>query len=266
MQKKIPKVSVIISIYKPNLEILEKIRKILKKQTIKAEIIEMENLPEAIAMNTGVKKAKGKIVITLCQDCLPENEYWIEKLIAPLIEEKNVVATVSNLRLPEWYWKKYPFLTRMLILDEVKVTRPAFDTRACAYWKKVLIKAGMFNEDPKVIAFDGDIRKKLEKLGRIANPGVNVLHLHPLTNKKKIELDYKYALASGNIVRNEKVKEKIVFLKRLVRATPILGLVPILLSFPFKKHFLFFPLYVLYSPISHFVYVFGFWKGLIIKD
>jgi len=265
LKKKNPKISIVIAVFKPDEKIFQKLKEKLKEQTIKAELIENWNMPEAKSMNIGIKKAKGEIIITLAQDCIPEDKFWLEKLVSPLVQDKNIAITVSDLYLPEFYWKKYPFLTKMMTINELEIRLPNMDSRACAYRKKDLEKVGLFNEDPNVIGIDNDLYRKMKSLGEIIHPGVNVLHMHPLNNEKKIKLDYKYSLASGKIVRKFGVKDH-AFFKRLIRATPILGLVPILLAFPLKKYPLLFPTFLLISPISHFVYVFGFWKGLIIKD
>ncbi len=255
------KVSIVIPVYQPEKEVFEKVKEILRKQTIKAEIVENWNMPEAKSMNTGIKRAKGEIIIILAQDCIPEDKYWIEKLIKPL-EDKKVIATVSDLYLPEEYWKKYPFLTRVLTVNDIGIKHPIMDARACAYRKKDLIRVGMFSEDPNVIAIDGDLYKKIKDKGKIVHPSTKVLHLHHLTNLKKIKLSYKYAVGSGRVVRKYGSKEA-VFWRRLLRATPLFGMLPIIFVFPFGKHPLLFPVYLLLSPITHLIYVFGFWKGFL---
>lgn len=257
---KYPKISVIIAVYKPDLKILEDIRTRLKEQTVKSELVENWNMPEAVSMNTAIKKSKGEIVVTLCQDCLPENEFWLEKLVEPLIKDKEVIATVSDLALPRWYWKKYPFLVRMTTMKDLGIRRPGMDARACAFRRKILEKVGLFNEDPNVIAIDRDLYNKIKGMGKIIHPNVNVLHLHPLTNIKKIKLDYKYAKAYGLTILDFKPDESIFWI-RIFRAIPLIGIIGILPVFPFKKYAHYFPLYILFSPVQHAVYLFGFWIG-----
>ena len=95
---KTPKISIVIYLYKPEKEIYELVKEMLKKQTIKAEIIESWNMPEAQSINTGIRRAKGEIIVVLAQDCVPENEFWLEKLVKPL-ENKNVSATNHTISL-----------------------------------------------------------------------------------------------------------------------------------------------------------------------
>ena len=117
-----PKVSIVIPVYKPDRDVFSKVKEMIKKQTIKSEIVEVWNNPEAVSMNKGIKKAKGDIVITLAQDCVPHDEHWLEKLIEPL-KNKDVAVSVSDLYVPESYWKDYPFLTRVLTINERVVRR-----------------------------------------------------------------------------------------------------------------------------------------------
>jgi len=254
------KVSIVIPVYKPEMEVFAKVKKMIKKQTIKAEIVEMWNNPEAVSMNKGIKKANGRIVVTLAQDCVPQNKYWLQKLIKPL-EKKEIAVSVSDLYLSEDYWKKYPLLTKILTLKERAVRRPTMDARACAFRKKDLLNIGLFSEDPKVIAIDADLKIKLKKMGRIHHPNVVVEHLHPLNNQKEIRVLYNYAEANGKLLKNGLIKESIW--KYFLRATPVLGLLPVFYVFPFKRYPHWFPLYVLFSPLQHIIYLAGFWKGFL---
>lgn len=253
------KVSVVIPVYKPDMDVLGKVREMLKKQTVRSEIIEIWNMPEAKSMNTGIRKARGDIVVTLDQDCVPENEFWLEKLISPL-KNKKIAATVSDLYLPEDYWKKYPFFTRVLTLSERVVKHPGMDARGCAYRKETLKKTCLFNEDPDVIAIELDLYKNLQKLGKIYHPRCRVYHMHPLNNERKMTLDYKYSFSNGKILRVEGFKAH-VFFRKIIRGIPILGLGSIYYRFPLKKYFYLLPFFVPFSLVQHVNCVYGFWRG-----
>ncbi|HJZ18947.1 MAG TPA: glycosyltransferase [Candidatus Nanoarchaeia archaeon] len=257
-----PKISVIIPVYKPEEEIFEKVKEMLKRQTVEAEIVENWNMPEAKSINTGIKKSQGKIIVTLAQDCMPSDEKWLEKLVKPL-EDKKIVASVSDLYLPKWYWEKYPFFTKILCLDERVIRRPVMDARACAFRRKDLEKVGFFNEDPKVIGIDSDLYLKLAKIGKIKHPNCVVYHLHPLTNQKKNKLSYNYGEGNGKLVRRYKNKIHGVW-RRVLRAIPIIGLLPIFFVFPYKRYFYYFPAYALFSIITHLLWVYGFWHGFFL--
>ncbi len=266
-----PKVSVVIPVYKPDPEIFKKIKDMLKKQTVKAEVIENWNMPEAKSMNVGIRKAKGEIIVTLCADCVPENESWLEKLIKPL-ERKNVVATISDLYLPEEYWRKYPFLIKIFTLPDRKIRKPEMDARGCAYRKEDIKKAGLFNEDPKVIAIEAELAQNLEKIGKIVRSDVKVHHLHHFKSfKKVIQTFYVYSKANGMTLKKDGTKNGGFwhrhFWHRVIRAIPFLGFVSMLYRFPIKEYLHLLPIYmILAAPINHIVNVFGFWSGFLFKQ
>jgi len=262
LKKEIPKVSIVIPVYKPDEKIFAKVKDMIKNQTVKSEIVEMWNNPEAVSMNKGIVAAKSDIVVILAQDCVPRGKKWLENLIKPLENPKIVVST-SYLNLPEEFWKKkYKFLTRMLTINEIKFAKPIMDARACAFRKKDLIKVGLFNEDPKCIAIDADIFIKLKKLGKVVRPDAVVDHLHLLTNERKLKMIYNYAEANGKLV---KIYGKNIhsFWLRIIRAFPFFGILPMLYVFPYDKYLKYFPIYLLFIPIQHLFGLYGFWKGFL---
>ncbi|MFH1711527.1 MAG: glycosyltransferase [Nanoarchaeota archaeon] len=253
------KVSIVIPVYKPDEEVLNKVREMLKKQTVRAEVVENWNMPEAKSMNTGIKKAKGDIIVTLDQDCVPENEFWLETLIKPL-KNKKISATVSDLYLPEDYWKKYPFFTRVLTVSERVVKYSGMDARGCAYRRETLKKTGLFNENPDVIAIEADLYHNLKREGEICHPGCMIYHMHPFDNWKKMKLDYKYSFSNGQIVRSEGLNAH-VFFRKIMRGIPLLGLGSLFYRFQFKKYFYLFPFFAVFSIVQHINCVYGFWRG-----
>lgn len=262
-----PNISIVIPVYKPEKMVLNKVREMIKKQTVKAEIIENWNMPEAKSTNNGIKKAKGEIIVTLSQDCVPENEFWLEKLIRPL-KKKEIVATVSDLYLPEWYWKKYPFLIRILTINERVIRFPTMDARACAYRKNDLEEIGLFSEDPRTIAIEQDVYRKLKKRGRVIRSGGVVYHLHKFENlKNAIKTIYDYSESNGKIIRKYGTDNTpFTFWTRIIRAIPFLGFMSMFYRFPFKKYSSLFPIYfLLIAPIINVINVFGFWKGFFIN-
>ena len=260
-----PKVSIIIPVYQPEKEVFEELKEMLKKQTVSAEIIENWNMPEVKSINTGIRKAKGEIVVVLEQDCVPEKNDWLEKLIAPL-ENKEIVATGSYLLSSEERWKKYPFLLKLLVIKDLKKEYPEMDIRACAYRKKDLIDVGMINEDVESGA-DTDLYIKLKKKGKIINAEVGVFHLHNQKSfRATLERLYLYSEWNGKMVK--KYKTRIYsFGVRILRALPLFGLVLIVYGFPFRKYAHLFPAYMATAALAnHAVNVFGFWKGFFSKN
>jgi glycosyltransferase involved in cell wall biosynthesis len=263
--KKTPKVSIVIPVYKPEKEVLDKLRKALKEQTIKAEVIENWNMPEAKSMNTGIKKAKGDIVVTLAQDCIPENKFWLEKLIRPL-EDENIVCTISDLHLPEEYWKRYSFWVRIFTIADRKDKKNGMDARACAYRKKEIIDVGLFDEDPKVIGIDLGLSKRLEEKGKIVRANVKVLHLHKLKCfNEVIKKMYTYSEANGKVIKKFGWKLGFGFWARILKVIPFFGMIVSFARFPYRRYFYLFPIYLLVAiPIIHATNILGFWKGFFL--
>lgn len=257
-----PKVSVVIPVYKPEEDVFEKLKEILKKQTIKAEIIENWNMPEAKSINTGIKRSKGEIIVVLEQDCVPEKEIWLEKIVSPL-DNKEVIATVSDLLLPEDRWKKYHFLLRLLIINERNVQYPDLDIRACGFRKKDLIDTGLINEKPKAGA-DTELYMKLREKGKIVRANEIVFHLHNQKNYKNVlKKIYNYSEGNGKMVKIYTTRLYLYDIGlRVIRVLPFFGLMSIFYRFPLKKYPYLLPIYMITTaPVIHVVNVFGFWKG-----
>ena len=183
MNKMNPTVSVVIPVYKPDKEVFEKLKEMLRRQTVPVEIIEKWNNPEAVSMNRGIKEAKGSIIVILAQDCVPSDEWYIEKMIKPLEDEK-VVAVVSDLLLPEKYWKKRPFLARMFTIEDLKLRKPSMNLSSCSYRKEDLEKIGYINEN--ISAIDTEFGKRIREIGKIERGNAIVYHLHPHYDYKKV--------------------------------------------------------------------------------
>jgi GT2 family glycosyltransferase len=260
-KNKKPRISIVIPVYKPELKVFNKVKKALKNQTLKnIEIIENWNMPEAESMNVGIKKAHGEIIVILAQDCVPENRFWLEKLIKPL-EDDGVVASGSKLYLPRSYWKNYSFLTKAFTINDLNTRGPFLDIRATAFRKKDLYAIGLIKEKIGRMGLDGDAYTKLIKLGKVEHPNVRVFHMHGLKNFRSIlGLIYRYSKASG-VLMKQQGSEGRAFLKRIIRAIPLLGMISAIYRFPFREHIDLLPLHLLTVPFHNIINVYGFWVG-----
>lgn len=255
-------VSVVIPVYKPEKEIFDKLKEMLGNQTVPVEIIEKWNNPEAVSMNLGIKDAKGEIIVILAQDCVPAENYYIEKLIKPL-ENPEVSAVVSDLLLPEKYWKKRPFLSRIFTINDLKLRKPSMNLSSCAYRKKDLEKIGYINE--KISAIDIEFGERIRRLGKIERGNAIVYHIHPHKNfKKTLKTFYSYSKFNGISIRNKKTRNW-GFLKKIARASPFFGFTSIYYRYPLKKYFYLLLLHFFTAGIfEHVINVVGFWNGFII--
>ena len=262
--EKKPKVSVVIPVYKPEEEVFNKTLEILKRQTVSVEIIEKWNNPEAVSINLGIKEAKGEFVIILAQDCVPENEQFIEKIIKPL-ENPETVAVVSDLLLPEYQWKKRPFFVRMFTIEDLKLRKPSMNLTSCAYRKTDLEKIGYINEN--ISAIDIDFDRKIRKIGNIARGNVTIHHMHPHYNyKKMLKTFYAYSRFNGIVIRENGIRN-FGDAQRIIRGFPLFGIGSIYFRYPWKKYYYLVPLHFFTAGIiEHAVNIIGFWHGFMFGD
>ncbi len=181
-------VSIIIPKYKPKKEIFDKLKRYLKKNAKNVEVIEIEGINGlANTYNKGITKAKGNIIITLHQDCIPLEKKSIDKLIKPF-EDKEVVLAYSWVMEEDKKEKYYP---------------ESPDGKFTAYRKSALKKVGLF--DSKIFFTGGedvDIWLKLKKIGKIVKVRTGVLHIHPnYKGNKTIEKKRQNGSINGALFR-----------------------------------------------------------------
>ena len=135
------------------------------------------------------------------------------------------------------------------------------DARACAFRKKDLEKVGMF--DDSSASADADMRKKLEKIGKIKSIDTFVYHLHKYKDFKKLTQNlFKYAELGGMGIASNKLKEPFI-IRKLVRFTPFLGFFGMMYRYPFKEWKYLIPYIFIALPIDHVITIAGFWKGFL---
>ncbi len=289
-------VSIVLNLYQPKKEILEKILKAFENQNVKLKIeliivdkktdeetkdfiknffkkskkIKLviikvnEGLSFASSMNAGIKKAKNNKIAIIQQDCIPTNEFWLDNLIGPF-KDKEVVATVSRVRFPDELWNQLNIFAKAIMIREKGVITPLLDEKACAYRKDILNKIGSFNDkDFKTAGEDFDIYLELKNRGIIAYPDAEVIHYHPTDFKNRLSKLEQYANGFGTLVRMHK-KRMPHWHIGLFKATPVLGIIPFILSYPINKSPLLYPVYILLTPVLHYLYAKGFWKGYIAR-
>jgi len=158
------KVSIIIPKYKPKKETFLKLKKYLKENAKGMEIIEIEGKNGlANTYNQGIKKAKGEIIITLHQDCIPKDKESIFKLIEPFNDE-NVILTYCFIRDNDKNKKYRPFPP---------------DGKFVAYRKSILEEVGLFN--CKIFFTGGEdveLYSRLKNKGKIVFVNTEVEHFH----------------------------------------------------------------------------------------
>ncbi len=257
-------VSIIIPLYRPDPELLQRIQKSLDEQEFsrRKEVLFINNGGLAQNINKGIRKARYGIVVVLEQDCIPSGKSWLQNLTEPLKEE-GIVASVSRVHLPEDLWKRFDVFARALTLHERGPITPLMDEKGCAFNKSALQRLGLFNEkDFRTAGEDFDMYLKLRSAGKIVYPDCEIIHVHPTRWKQRLFKNYQYANGYGALVRKYK-RRMPRWYAGIIKSTPILGMLAFSMSYPFRRGLFLYPFYLLLTPILHFMYVWAFWKGFL---
>lgn len=260
-------VSIVLPLFKPDREILKKVLTEIKRQKYpgKVEILEIdEGAGFSQQMNMGIRRAKHEIVIMLPQDCMPATRDWLANLVEPF-RNQEVIATVSKVQLPDELWESMGIFAKALMMREKGTITSLLDGKGGTYRKKAMEKIGLFDEKAfRTAGEDFDTYVKFKRLGKIAYPNARIFHLHPTAFVKRLRKDYQYANGYGALVRiygNEMPHWYVGILK----AFPVLGVLAFALTYPFKKGLSLYLPYLLTTPLSHAFYIYGFWKGFLMK-
>lgn len=259
-------VSIIMPLHNPNKDLLKRIEKSIKSQGYKGKIILIKvnkGLGLADSLNYGIKKAKTEIVVSLHQDCIPATDKWLKKLVEPI--EKGAVASVSKVELPYELWNKFDLVAKVMSAKEQKIETPLLDEKGCAYRKKALIKAGLFdNKNFRTAGEDFDMWIKLKKLGEIAYPDCKIIHNHIHAARNRIKKEIQLSNGFGALVRIYG-REMPKFWLGIIKAIPILGWLFFLANYPYIKVGVSSLLWIPLSLLNNLLYSYGFWKGFINK-
>lgn len=241
------------------IEIINKFSK--ENRKIKTNVLKVDSsLNFASSMNVGLNKSKYDKLVVIQQDCIPSSDVWLKNLTEPL-DEKEIVATTSKVIYPDELWDSMSIFTKSIMLNEKGTITPGLDEKACGYKKDVFKKLGFFNEKEfKTAGEDYDLLIKLKKEGKITYPNAAIYHYHPMNFKNRVKKIKQYANGFGALFRKNGT-ELPKWYAGIIKSVPILGILGFILAFPYKKGISLFPLYLLLTPLLHWNYVQGFWKG-----
>lgn len=258
-------VTIVIPAFKPDKKILEKITRSLKSQKYEGtfEVIFVDKgLGLSKQINWAISRSRSEVVVVLLQDCVPKGPFWLRNLLSPL-SNPNVVASVSKVTLPDKIWNNSSSFTKSLIAKERGTITPLLDGKGTAYRRTSLNKVKLFDEDTfRTAGEDFDMYTKLRKMGVIAYPSAEVIHYHPTTTYQRLRKIRQYAQGYGTLVRVYGTS-MLKWYASLILATPLLGLMALIINYPYRNvpkyglHFL------LISPAVHIQYIRGFWSGFL---
>jgi GT2 family glycosyltransferase len=249
-------VSIIIPLYNPDKSLIKKIKSALNEQDYKKskEVLFLD-LKKGLAdtLNEGIKMSKGKIIVSLHQDCVPSSKKWLSTLVAPL-KNKNVLASVSKVELPKELWLNFDLTSKILSSKEQKVLTPLMDEKGCAYKKELFSKVGLFDgETYRTAGEDFDMYLRIKQVGDISYPEAKVIHFHKYTWKKRLKKEYQLSNAF-NLPR---------WYVGVLKSIPLLGYLFFIPNIePSKLKWLSLFAIFIYFPVS-LIYSLGFWKGFL---
>ena len=210
MKKNLPKVSIIIrtkneerwiescliKIYQQNYKNFEIIivdnssneRTLQKAKKFPVKIVKIKKFLPGKAINTGIKKSTGKIIVCLSAHCLPVDNNWLSNLIKGLKEKK--VAGVYGRQKPLSYSNdldKRDLLNLFGLEKKVQKKDTFFHNANSAFYKRIWKK---FPFDEKTMHIEDRIwaQKVIEKKYRIIyEPKASVYHWHGINQEMEPE-------------------------------------------------------------------------------
>lgn len=153
---------------------------------MKIQLIQREkNMGVGGSYNFGVEKAKSPYVIFMHSDGVLPTENEIRMLMEPFIQDSHTVASYSSILLPFKIWKTYPFWEKCLLARSVGQLRPGLNGKFDCVKKDVFTKIGGFDDiryghNIGIGGEDGDLLKRLQAAGKVAQSNASVIHLHSL--------------------------------------------------------------------------------------
>ena len=257
-------VSIVIPLHNPDKNIVKQIRSAiaLQKFSGRKEILFESGGGLSENINSGIKKARYPVIITIHQDSIPVGRDWLARLTAPL-RNKAYVASVSDVELPKKLWDNFDSVAKILSVKELKVITPLLDEKGCAYKKKALVAAGLFDYRKfRSAGEDFAIYIELSKIGKIAYPHTKIIHYHIHTWRNRFSKEMQLANGFGALVRiyGRKMPS---WHAGFLKATPFIGWPLFFKGIRFRKlgRLMFLSPFILL--IAHVLYVMGFWKGFL---
>jgi|SRR6185369_7781377 len=168
------------------------VQKYSKKSKIPMTLIKRnKNKGVGASYNLGAKKAKSEFIVFMHSDSSLKNSNELEKLIKPLLSNKNVVAAYSTIINPQSIWETYNFWQKCLFARAVGKQGPGLNSKFDCLRRDVFLKIGGFDdvnfgEDIDIGGEDGDLHYRLLEIGEVVLSQAKVIHLHYLGKNYKI--------------------------------------------------------------------------------
>lgn len=181
--------------------------KYIQKSKIPISLIQRkENMGVGANFNDGVKKAKSSLIVLMHSDCSLPTDLELEKLVMPLVQDSNVVASYPTIFLLESVWKHYGFWEKYFFARQAGTSIAGFTTKFDAVRRDVYLELGGFDmENFGMGGEDSDLLKRLKKVGEVVKSDARVTHLHYLgegyTFGKLLAKQKSYGKTFGRLIR-----------------------------------------------------------------
>lgn len=237
--------------------------------------VKKEDFHHVKTRNYALKEAKGKYIIFLTGDAIPQGEFWLENLIKPLIENESVAASYSR-QLP--YPDAYPWEARDIFsgggivrkVKEVNLSDPyqlknyqnhlwefiAFSNVSACYRKELLLKYP-FNESISELE-DQEWCKRMLEFGYkiVFEPTSVVMHSHNDTLKRLYKRQFVYGRCFSSFVNKPK-NSLLCLLTKIFYEIILDYLFIVSRKGIFRRKFIF----LVKAPIFRFVKKYAFYRG-----
>ena len=182
----------------------------------KIKILSIGNFLPGKALNYGIRKSKGKIIVCLSAHCIPVNQNWLFNLIKNLDSKK--VAGVYGRQEPLSYSSDLDKRDLLIVfgLDrKIQIKDPFFHNANSAFLKKTWNK---FPFDEKVTNIEDRVWGHAvikNKLNIVYEPSASVYHYHGIHQNLDIKRAKNIVKILETIENNYKKKRTIASLKKL---------------------------------------------------
>jgi glycosyltransferase involved in cell wall biosynthesis len=156
--------------------------------SIPLRIIEQkENGGLSLSYNTGAELSKTDIIVFIHSDSVLPTSSELRKLVHPLIEYPNAIASSPMISIPESVWNKFPFWQKFMFAPVA--ARPPYSCmcgKFDCFRRSIYLNVGGFGGKhfTPTCGYDGedsDLINRLRNLGTIVKTTAHVIHLHVLT-------------------------------------------------------------------------------------
>lgn len=144
-----------------------------------------ENRGLSASFNRGVDEATAEVAVMMHSDGSLPSTGELAKLLGPLVDAPETVATFPRILMPYDLWNSYPFWQRVLFARQVGKSYQTFSCKFVAVRRAVYQRIGGLDEELFCdrVGYggeDSDLHMRLEREGLVVGTEAQVIHLHAI--------------------------------------------------------------------------------------